>query len=233
MVARSPRKTPIIGYLLHALSQRFASTRRKRLEAGNPSRSGFEWFVQRRVCTALTGQAGVWPFCAVEQRWNRASPWYFSASCGDHFVWVKPEGLCYTSPGHTPWVSIMNCESPVGAIYNHIGAQQTMPQSLDCVIIHLVFSTKDRAPLITEAIEPELHAYLASLCRSHGCNAYRVGGVQDHVHIVASLGRTITISQLVEKLKKASSKWMKTNGSTFSNFYWQSGSGVFSVRSFA
>ena len=66
-----------------------------------------------------------------------------------------------------------------------------MPQSLDCVIIHLVFSAKDRAPLITEAIEPELHAYLASLCRSHGCNAYRVGGVQDHVHIVASLGRTI------------------------------------------
>ena len=87
-----------------------------------------------------------------------------------------------------------------------------MPQSLNQVIIHIVFSTKDREPWLDPAIRPRMHAYLATVCRDCKCEAYRVGGVADHVHIAARLGRTISQSELLEKIKKTSSAWIKTQG---------------------
>lgn len=104
-----------------------------------------------------------------------------------------------------------------------------MPQSLSKILIHVIFSTKNRAPKIAESIEPKLHAYIAATIRELGCEAYRVGGTSDHVHIACSLSRTTTVSKLLETIKSASSKWMKEQGAGFSDFAWQSGYAVFSL----
>jgi putative transposase len=107
-----------------------------------------------------------------------------------------------------------------------------MPQSLNKVILHMVFSTKDRMPLIAAGIRPRLHAYIATVFRAIDptqCQAYRVGGVADHVHIAGTLPRTVTISKLFEIVKKESSIWIKTQGAAYEKFYWQAGYGCFSV----
>lgn len=105
-----------------------------------------------------------------------------------------------------------------------------MPQSLSLVIIHVVFSTKHRRPYLDPITRPRLHAYLATIARNIGCEAYRVGGVADHVHLAIRLSRTVTTAQLVEELKTTSSKWLKTRSPELANFAWQRGYGAFSVR---
>lgn len=107
-----------------------------------------------------------------------------------------------------------------------------MPQSLNKVILHMVFSTKDRIPLIDAEIRPRLHAYIATVLRDiepPQSQAYRIGGVADHVHIACSLPRTVTISKLFETVKKDSSIWIKKQDPKYEKFYWQSGYGNFSV----
>jgi putative transposase len=104
-----------------------------------------------------------------------------------------------------------------------------MPLSLSYVLIHVVFSTKDRYPFLHESIRPDLHAYLATVARNAGCECYRVGGVADHVHFAIRLKRTTTIAALVEELKTSSSKRLKTKSPKLSKFGWQRGYGVFSV----
>src|SRR5258708_2299257 len=104
-----------------------------------------------------------------------------------------------------------------------------MPQSLSFLLIHIVFSTKDRAPLLNPEIRPDLHSYLATITRNAGCECYRVGGVADHVHLAIRLSRTTTIAHLVEELKTSSSKWLKTQSPALARFAWQNGYGAFSV----
>ena len=103
-----------------------------------------------------------------------------------------------------------------------------MPQSLSRILVHLIFSTKDRTPFLTAEIRPALHAYLATVARNAGCDCYRVGGVEDHVHLALNLSRTLTVATLVEDLKTSSSKLLKTH-STLNNFAWQRGYGAFSI----
>jgi putative transposase len=104
-----------------------------------------------------------------------------------------------------------------------------VPQSLAHVLVHLVFSTKNRAPVLTPEIRAELHPYLSVVLNNDGCASIRVGGVEDHVHLFFVLSRTRTISQVVENVKTSSSKWLKTKGPALANFHWQSGYGIFSV----
>jgi len=104
-----------------------------------------------------------------------------------------------------------------------------MPQSLANVLVHLIFSTKNRVPLIEPEIEVELFPYLAAACRAQGCPAQKVGGTNDHIHIVCSLSRTITIAKLIEEIKTSSSKWIKTKGNRYAKFAWQGGYGAFSI----
>ena len=87
-----------------------------------------------------------------------------------------------------------------------------MPQSLARVLVHLVFSTKNREPSIAGAMRPLLHAYLGGIVDTLGCSPLTVGGIADHVHILFSLSRTQTIAGVVEEAKKGSSKWMKRQG---------------------
>jgi REP element-mobilizing transposase RayT len=104
-----------------------------------------------------------------------------------------------------------------------------MSQSLSKILLHIVFSTKYRAKLILPELEKELHAYLAEICRANKCNAYKVGGTDNHIHIACSLPRTLTVSSLLEEIKTSSSKWMKSKSPKCSSFAWQSGYGVFSL----
>jgi putative transposase len=104
-----------------------------------------------------------------------------------------------------------------------------MPQSLAHILVHLVFSTKDREPFLTPAIRPSLNAYLAEVTRNAGCGCYRVGGVFDHVHLAITLSRTICVATLVETVKTSSSKWIKPQSPSLRRFAWQRGYGVFSV----
>jgi REP element-mobilizing transposase RayT len=104
-----------------------------------------------------------------------------------------------------------------------------MPQSLSSILIHLVFSTKNREPFITPAIETELHPYMATIFRDHKSPSLIIDGTMDHVHMLFALGRTIAIAELVEEVKTGSSKWIKTKGREFKNFHWQKGYGAFSI----
>jgi len=104
-----------------------------------------------------------------------------------------------------------------------------MPQSLSSILIHLVFSTKHREPLIMPRVESELHAYLAAIFREYDSPAILINGTSNHVHILFSLSRRVAVADLVEEVKKRSSKWIKTKGNELKNFQWQSGYGVFSI----
>jgi REP element-mobilizing transposase RayT len=105
-----------------------------------------------------------------------------------------------------------------------------MAQSLSKVYVHITFSTKYRYPFIDNAIEQELWAYMGWICKTLECNPIRVGGYNDHVHICCLLSRKITQMKLLEEVKKESSKWIKTKGAQYENFYWQDGYGIFSVN---
>jgi REP element-mobilizing transposase RayT len=104
-----------------------------------------------------------------------------------------------------------------------------MPQSLANILVHVIFSTKNRAPWLHEEIDHELFPYLASACMACDCPAHKIGGTDDHVHLVCSLSRTVAISGLVGDIKASSSKWLKTKGPRFADFTWQAGYGAFSI----
>ena len=74
-----------------------------------------------------------------------------------------------------------------------------------------------------------MHAYLATIGRDLGAEFVRIGGVADHVHIVTTLPRTLSQADLIERIKKASSKWIKTLDARYRGFFWQRGYGAFSV----
>lgn len=76
-----------------------------------------------------------------------------------------------------------------------------MPQSLNLTLVHLVFSTKDRMPFLTPQIRPDLFAYLATAARHDDGECYRIGGIEDHVHLAVRLSRTTSIADLVSQLK--------------------------------
>ena len=104
-----------------------------------------------------------------------------------------------------------------------------MAQSLARLHIHLIFSTKRRAPIIGDPIREDLHAYAAVILKNLGCPAAIINSVEDHAHLLVELSRTRTIADVVEEVKKATSKWIKTRGPEFTDFSWQAGYGAFAV----
>jgi putative transposase len=104
-----------------------------------------------------------------------------------------------------------------------------MAQSLSKILLHLVFGTKNRKPLIPQELEFELHAYLASECRRLGGQVYRVRGTENHVHLACTLPRTVTVAELLEGIKVSSSAWIKKRDTRCSSFAWQGGYGAFSL----
>jgi putative transposase len=106
-----------------------------------------------------------------------------------------------------------------------------MSQSLSCVLLHLVFSTKNREPWLDADLRPRVFAYLAETGRSMGCEVYRVNGTADHIHMAVLLTRSLAISDFVKKVKAVSSVWIKEHGEHHAGFSWQAGYGVFSLGS--
>lgn len=104
-----------------------------------------------------------------------------------------------------------------------------MPQSHASILVHLIFSTKHRQALITPEIETELHPYMATSLRTLDSPSLTINGTMDHIHILFRLGRKISVAEVVEEVKSSSSKWIKTKGMEFKNFYWQNGYGAFSI----
>ena len=102
-----------------------------------------------------------------------------------------------------------------------------MPQSLGHIYVHAVFATKNREPLIVAPEPPRLHAYLVRILAELGCPSLATGGIEDHVHVLYSLGRTRSVAWVMEKLKSNSSRWMKEQGTP--DFWWQPGYAAFSV----
>jgi putative transposase len=104
-----------------------------------------------------------------------------------------------------------------------------MPQSLANIYVHLIFSTKERFPFLSPEVRPDLHSYMSTVLANLNSPAVLINSVEDHVHILFNMGRTVTLAQVVEDVKKSSSKWIKTQGLSFSKFAWQAGYGGFSV----
>ena len=104
-----------------------------------------------------------------------------------------------------------------------------MPQSLSKIIVHLVFSTKNRKEWIAEDFQLKLHAYLATVARDQGWECYRVGGVGDHVHMALLQPRTANLSDFTGHVKPTSSLWIKQQDEQYAEFHWQKGYGAFSV----
>jgi len=105
-----------------------------------------------------------------------------------------------------------------------------MPQSLVKNYIHIVFSTKYRYPFLKESVQPDMFSYLGGVCKELDCQPLKVGGYTDHVHILCMLSKSVTLIKLLEEVKSHSSKWIKTKGEEFKNFYWQRGYGTFSIN---
>ncbi len=104
-----------------------------------------------------------------------------------------------------------------------------MPQSLSRILLHLVFSTKNRELWLDADFRPVVFAYIAEVGRDAGAIVYRVGGMADHVHVALELPRTMAVADFVKKLKSTSSVWIKEHGKNHAGFSWQAGYGVFSL----
>jgi len=104
-----------------------------------------------------------------------------------------------------------------------------MSQSYVKFFAHIVFHTKYSQDLIREDLEDELYSYIGGTLKSYNSLPVRIGGTPDHVHVLCTLPKTMSLADLTEEIKKSSSKWIKTKGLSYSNFYWQSGYGGFSV----
>ena len=108
-----------------------------------------------------------------------------------------------------------------------------MPQSLSQLWIHIIFSTKRRYPFLKDpGIRQQVYDHMQATCRHLKCRVIVIGGTEDHIHLLTCLNKNVALAELVEKIKKSSSKWVKkfsaVNDDT-GHFYWQRGYGAFSV----
>ena len=104
-----------------------------------------------------------------------------------------------------------------------------MPQSFAGVYLHLIFSTKNRERSIHAEWAPRLYEYIGGILRERKCQLLTVGGVEDHLHLLVSLSREITLATLVRDVKSVSSHWVHQNIAGSQEFAWQQGYAVFSV----
>lgn len=98
-----------------------------------------------------------------------------------------------------------------------------MASTLTKLLIHITFSTRDRAALIPPSIESDLYSYIGGICRRMDSPLLSMGGIADHVHMLVSLGKTIALSDLMLNVKRDALKWIKENDSALRSFAWQDG----------
>jgi len=94
-----------------------------------------------------------------------------------------------------------------------------MSQSLNKIYIHTSFSTKGRVNLLNKNISKELYSYIGDICNSLECYPFKIGVTDNLIHINNLLSKKITLIKFIEKIKKNSSKWIKTKEYELRNFY--------------
>lgn len=104
-----------------------------------------------------------------------------------------------------------------------------MAQTLTSLLVHIIFSTKNRVGLITPEVEPDLFAYIGGILKNNESRLLDAGGTSDHVHLLVSQSKNIALSALLQEIKQGSSSWIKSQGDAFGNFHWQDGYAGFSI----
>jgi REP element-mobilizing transposase RayT len=105
-----------------------------------------------------------------------------------------------------------------------------MAQSFVSLHHHLIFSTRNRVPLISAEVQPRLFDYIGGILRAEGSVLEAAGGVADHVHLLISLDKQLSISEALRIIKASSSRWVReTFPASLSTFAWQAGYGAFAV----
>jgi putative transposase len=104
-----------------------------------------------------------------------------------------------------------------------------MAQSLSRIVVHVIFSTKNRTAVLNDAIRQELYAYMATVLQGLHCPPIEIGGCKDHVHVLCVLSKNMSISDMIKEIKSPTSKWLKSKDPSLDVFYWQTGYGAFSV----
>lgn len=104
-----------------------------------------------------------------------------------------------------------------------------MAHTFTNILIHAVFSTSGRAPLLADAIRPHAHAYIGGILRELHAIPIAIGGTADHVHLLTRMPTDLAISECMRVVKTNSSRWLKQRWPQRGAFAWQGGYGAFSV----
>ena len=104
-----------------------------------------------------------------------------------------------------------------------------MGATFTSILLHVVFSTKNRRNLIAADFEDPLYGYVGGILRNQDCRLLCAGGTANHAHLLISMAKDVKVVDMVEAVKRESSKWVKTQGAGMSRFYWQEGYGAFSI----
>ena len=98
------------------------------------------------------------------------------------------------------------------------------------ICVHLIFSTRNRAPFIKKRFEKELKSFISRFAQSHRLQVLAVGGTENHLHLLINLPTSCSVSRAARLIKTASSKWLNDHHFGNSKFRWQRGYGAFSVN---
>jgi putative transposase len=104
-----------------------------------------------------------------------------------------------------------------------------MPQSYASLYYHLIFSTRNRLPLLSEDIAQRMYDYIGGIIKQHDGVLIAAGGIEDHIHLLATISRQQAISDVLRIIKASSSTWIHDTFPSMKNFAWQNGYGVFTV----
>ena len=143
------------------------------------------------------------------------------------FLLVALKGRRSIARGVSPWKRVVVDHKPRRG--DSFSRESNMPQSFVSLHLHVVFSTKHRTPTITPDLQPRLYEYIGGILRGEKCSLLAAGGMPDHVHLLASLSKTVSISDALRLIKSNSSKWVHETFSKKQDFAWQTGYGAFAV----
>jgi putative transposase len=104
-----------------------------------------------------------------------------------------------------------------------------MAQSFACLNYHLIFSTKDREPILSDAMRPRLYEYVGGILRAGKSKLIAAGGMPDHTHWLVSLHQQSSVSETLRQIKASSSKWIHDQYPAMGHFTWQAGYGAFAI----
>ena len=98
-----------------------------------------------------------------------------------------------------------------------------------CLHVHLIFSTKNREAFLSRNLRTELDPYMTTVLKNLECHPVAIQSVEDHIHILTGLARTISVSDAVKDAKTATSRWIKARDPMLNAFAWQAGYAAFAV----